>query len=308
MTGKFKRVLYSAAFSLACAGAAAAAQPDICVMNSNLEDVEKKTPEIFHVLELMKKLPLTGAAAYETLKNPVNSIQSCLVMAPEKRGFWGLYESRVIKTGTGHGTSTQLHENFHAWQDITLSGSPDKYALTVKDAAVLSFLREAVAVAYEMAAAREAENLGLKTVETVFAIPSNHPENLAAFDAAYDAALGKGAGEAQALEAGGKAVVRRLLAGQDAAWVSAYIEHIAATIKDNIHILRRNGQGEGYEATRRSVYGNQGAVSPEINFTPDEYLGPDAARHTDQCLANAGFAAKMSPPPPAPLPKVWRPR
>lgn len=264
--------------------------PEESAMNSDLDAVSKKLPQLARDLAIMKKLPLTGRPVYDMLIDPANGMKSTLFPVPLKAGSTSTYKNKHARIGRGTGTSTAFHEYFHAYQDVTEQGQ-GMFSLSVKDAAIANFLTEASAVAYEIASRKEAEKLGLQfratpvyqekeangsiTTYTITS-PATNPENLRVFDAAYNAALKQNQSEAKALEAGGKAVVRRLLDAQDDQWRATYAQVAIMNINNNLHAFREDGQSAGYTDKRVGVFQRQGQLGNTLNFIPDEFLGANA--------------------------------
>lgn len=283
--------------------------PEASAMNSDFNAMSKNVPQLARDLAILDKLPLTGRPVYDMLKDPANGIKSTLFPVPLKSGSTSSYSNKHARIGRGTGTSTAFHEYFHAYQAKT-EGEMDMFQLTVKDAAVANFLTEASAVAYEIATRKEAEKLGLQfratpryqetqadgsTVTYFITSPSTNPENLKAFDAAYDAALKQYAGldaqarEAKALEAGGKAVVARLLDAQDDQWRSTYAQVAIININNNLHAFREDGSSAGYAAKRTDVFTRQGKVGTTLNFIPDAFTGPQAQASIDKTFKAMGL-------------------
>lgn len=277
--------------------------PEASAMTSDLNAVSKNLPQLARDLAIMQKLPLTGRPVYDAIVNPANGIKSTLFPVPPKSGSTSTYQDKHARIGRGTATSTAFHEYFHAYQDMTEQG-PGMFGLTVKDAAIADFLSEASAVAYEIASRKEAEKLGLQfratpvyqerdangniTTYTITSSSTN-PENLRAFDAAYNAALAQNQSEAKALEAGGKAVVRRLLDAQDNQWRATYAQVAIININNNLHAFREDGQSAGYTDKRVGVFQRQGQLGNTLNFIPDEFLGPQANAAIDKTFKAMGL-------------------
>ena len=277
--------------------------PEASAMNSDLNAISKNVPQLARDLAIMAKLPLTGRPVYDMLIDPANGMKSTLFPVPLKAGSMSSYQNKHARIGRGTGTSTAFHEYFHAYQDVTERGN-GMFGLTVKDAAIANFLGEASAVAYEIASCKEAEKLGLQfratpiyqernadgSVSTyTITSPSTNPENLKAFDAAYNAALSQNLGETKALEAGGKAVVRRLLDAKDNQWRSLYAQVAIININNNLHAFREDGTSAGYEAKRVGVFQRQGKLGAALNFIPDEFLSAQANASIDRTFKAMGL-------------------
>lgn len=277
--------------------------PEASAMTSDLNAMSKNVPQLARDLAIMAKLPLTGRPVYDMLTDPANGMKSTLFPVPLKAGSTSTYQNKHARIGRGTGTSTAFHEYFHAYQDVMEQGN-GMFGLTVKDAAIANFLTEASAVAYEIASRKEAEKLGLQfratpvyqekqadgsTMTYTITAPSTNPENLKVFDAAYNAALQQNLGEAKALEAGGKAVVRRLLDAQDDQWRSTYAQVAIININNNLHAFREDGSSAGYDAKRVGVFQRQGKLGTALNFIPDEFLGPQANAAIDKTFKAMGL-------------------
>ncbi|HYD17362.1 MAG TPA: hypothetical protein VEF76_02650 [Patescibacteria group bacterium] len=135
--------------------------PEASALNSDFNAISKNTPQLARALKLMDQLPITGRPVYDMLKDPANRIESTLFPVPVGEGSLSTYSARKARIARGVGTSIAFHEWFHAYQDH-IEGSNDMFTLTVKDAVIANFLDEAAAVAYEIAARKEAENRNLQ--------------------------------------------------------------------------------------------------------------------------------------------------
>lgn len=304
--------------------------PQACAANDDLAGISTKTPRLARDLDIMRQLPLTGTGVYEMLKDPANNIESCLFPVPPKSGATSTYLNKHARIARGMGTSVVFHEYFHAQQSVN-EGSKNMYTLTEQDAVVANLMKEASAVAYELAARQEAENVGLKFYEPPPYVekwtegnvvhtqtwtktsPASAPATRAAFKEAYNASFEANAGmqddarEAAALQAGGRAVVSHLLAGKNADWNATYTDLVIGNVKGRY--FRANGTGDAYIAKRDGVFKSQGAISSQINFVPEEYLGPDAKPAIEKAFKDVGFVwttpaapAKTSTPAPPPKP------
>jgi hypothetical protein len=285
--------------------------PEVFAANADLTDMAQKLPQLYCDLQIMEQLPLTGKGVYDMLKDPANGIVSHLVPNPEGAAVDGGYSKKHAKIPRGSRTSTTFHEYFHALQDIN-GGGDAMFKLTMKDAVIDNLLQEASAVAYELASRQEAENRNLAFLDPVAKVTtlpggvtmtsstssaSDNPEIKTAFHDAYTAAweqnasLDAQAREAKALEAGGQAAVRFLLEGKDATWSASYSQLAAANVNNNSQSLGNDGRENkpGYKDKRHDAYIKMGAVSSQINFIPEEYLGADADATIDKCFKDMGF-------------------
>jgi hypothetical protein len=192
---------------------------EACVDNANLQELAEKAPRLARDLAVMRQLPLTGRPVYDMVRDPANGIHSCLFPVPPKSGSTSTYQDKKARIARASGTSTSFHEYFHAWQDKQ-EGRNDMFTLTQKDSIAANLLKEASAVAYELASRQEAENRGLRFYDTPDVVetreqggvrytttytetsPAKNIENRKAFKEAYDAAFAASAGlDAQAREA-----------------------------------------------------------------------------------------------------------
>ncbi|MEZ0226725.1 MAG: hypothetical protein ACAH83_19365 [Alphaproteobacteria bacterium] len=287
--------------------------PQACVKNDDLSAISEKAPRLARDLDIMRQLPLTGAGVYEMLKDPANKMESCLFPVEAKGGVTSTYKNHHARIGRGLGTSVVFHEYYHAQQSVT-EGSRNMYSLTEGDAVVSNLLKEASAVAFELAARQEAENRGLKFYDPAAYVETWTEGNVihtqtwtkvspatdlavrAAFKEAYNTAFEANAGqdddtrEAAALQAGGRAVVSHLLAGKNDAWNKTYQDVVIGNVNGRYFV--RRGTSDGYVAQRDDVFRSQGAISWRINFIPEKYLGPDAKPAIEQAFKDVGFVWK----------------
>lgn len=277
--------------------------------NDDLRAIAANTPQLAHDLAVMAQLPLTGQGIYNALKDPANNISSTLFPVARGEGSRSTYFNQIARIARGSGTSTAFHEYFHAWQDLNESRNTI-FSLTMKDAVIGNLLQEASAVAYEIASQREATNHGLSftpvnsyvervpdgTITHTITSPSRDAANIAVFNAAYDRAWAANANasasarEEAALEAGGKAVVMRLLSNADNSWSSTYTELAVENINKNAHVFREDGTGRSYGDKRDDVFSRLGALSRTLNFIPDEFLGANAQAQIDNTFKGMGFS------------------
>lgn len=282
--------------------------PDVCVSTSKPEEINKRTPEIFRDFNMMAALPLTGEPIYNVLGDSSRHINACIFYVSQDRSTTNSYAGRRIMMSSNAGTTVTFHESFHAKQDVN-NGLAYAYMMTSKDAAIAMFLSEATAVAYELAARREAENNGqhfndnhsflsaMNPFSNNVRYRSDDPENRAAFNNAYknswreNASMDARTREAKALEAGGKAVVLRLMEGRDQAWSRTYVALTIFNINNNRDFFTNDGRErlEDYRFLRNTVYTNHGNVSSDINFTPDVLLGNDANQYIDSFFHKIGL-------------------
>ncbi len=274
------------------------ARAQTCADIAALDDMRATNPQIYRDLALLERLPLTGHAMFTQVTNPDAFLRSCLTPYNENSGISGQYSNKRLRIMRGMGSQTTFHEIFHARQDLNDSANLGA-KMTMRDAAVANALTEATAVAYGLMAEREAKNLGLALTDNTDTSRIGADDNegtRAVFEAAYqsafsaNAALAADAREAKALEAGGRAVVRTLMLGDDDQWLRAYSQLVALNLDVNKHIYSRNSGGEaGYAQTRQRMFETQGAVSAGINIIPREFVGADAERHIARCFDLMGI-------------------
>lgn len=286
--------------------------PEASASNSNLSEIASKTPQLAHDLAIMAQLPLTGQGIYVMLKDPAYGITSTLFPVAPGEGSRSTYVNKHARIARGSGTTTAFHEYFHAWQ--AMNGASGTYSLTMRDAVISEMMQEATAVAYEMAARREALNHGLLftpaaeyteqvpggTIRHYVVSAATREANVNVFNAAYDKAfLDYASADAQtrerkALEAGGKAVVRHLLDNKDQSWSNTYTSLTLENINNNSEHLRETGASANYGAKRDGVYTRIGSVSPFLSFVPEEFLGANAGQGIDNVFKGLGFSITPS--------------
>jgi hypothetical protein len=295
------------------------ALPEVCIMNTDIDQINAQAPRLARDLDMMRQLPLTGHDVYASLKaqNSPIPLETCLFPEPQNPPSAGNYEDRWVRIGRGTGTSVTFHESFKATQDNN-EGRFTMYSLNVRDAAVASMLKEATAVGYELAARQEAENLGFKFYEPLpanvvqgytDASPAQNPVTQAVFRDAYNAALKQNPSadadtrEALALQAGGRAVVSHLMSGGDPDWSRAYKAVTLKKIYGDPNGFQADDDRLGiYDGMREGVFRAQGQVSDRINLVPPEYLGPKAPQAVQKALDT--FDLNPTPDPVAPVRKA----
>lgn len=270
---------------------------DACAATSDMEDMIKNAPELARNMGLLAKLPLTGKAVYDTIRDPANNVKSCLFGIP--KGYMATaatYYNGRVSVGRQSDSSTSMHEYFHAMQDKTKSGN-GLFELTMRDAAVQNLLKEASAVAFELAVQQEAKNKGLKFYESdedgISA--SDNAETRQLFADTYNqmmkvnSTMDDDLRVAKSLETAGKAVVRQLLGKSDPTWAGGYAQSVAENMNRNAHAFRETGATPGYLDKRNKSFSVEGKISAHINVIPDEYLGADAERHIAKALERVGL-------------------
>lgn len=273
------------------------ARAQTCADIATLDELRDTNPQIYRDLAILERLPLTGSAMFAQVTHPDAFLRSCLTPYNENSGASGQYSNKRLRIMRGMGSQTSFHEIFHARQDLNEDGLNEK--MTLRDAAVANALTEATAVAYGLMAEREAKNLGLTltdNTDTRRIGADDHEGTRAVFDAAYQTAFAEHTGlaasarEAKALEAGGRAVVRTLMLGDDDNWLRAYSQLVVHNLGVNQHIYGRNtGSEAGYAQTRKNLFESQGAVSATINIIPREFVGDQAERHITRSFELMGI-------------------
>lgn len=274
------------------------ARPQTCADIAALDDMRATNPQIYRDLAILERLPQTGKAMFTQVTNPDAFLRSCLTPYDENSGVSGQYSNKRLRVMRGMGSHTTLHELFHARQDLNDSENLGA-KMTMRDAAVANALTEATAVAYSLMAEREAKNLGLTLAASTDTRRSGADDNEGTrnvFEQAYQrtfaelATLDAGIREAKALEAGGRAVVRTLMLGDDDQWLRHYSRLVVLNLNNNQHIYSRNtGNEAGYTQTRQRMFESQGAISATINIIPLEFTGVDAERHITRCYQLMGI-------------------
>ncbi len=300
--------------------------PETCSINEDFNSISDQTPRVARDLDIMRRLPITGVPVFNMMKDPANHMHSCEFPADPKQST-SSYKDNYVHIARGTGTSTTFHEYFHAKQDFD-EGDVKMFSLTQKDAITANLLKEATAVAYELATRQEAINHGLKMYEPPVIkktwkegnithwqtftqeSPSTNPDNRKAFDDAYQAAFAANAGldaqarETAALQAGGQAVVTRLLQGKDAQWNDDNVKLVIENINNNPHAFQADPADPGYVATRDHVYAAQGQLPGGLQFVPTIYFGAGADKAIEQAFNQMGF--KLEPTQPAAPPSAPR--
>jgi hypothetical protein len=285
--------------------------PAACAATSDRAELEQKTPELARYLDVLQQLPLTGAALYARITDPAGNITSCLFPMARTDTTDSSFEGGTAHNGRGMGAGLAFHEYFHAGQYLRDADKNMSY-LTAHDARIQLLLKEASAIAFDMATRREAANHGIAfpearefvetkpdgTTVTYFRtfVSTSKPAK-AVFNAAYDRAwklnakLDPQKREAKALEAGGRAIVSRLMHGREPEWTGHYVRQTEQNIADNAKndVFLHSGRGAAYARQRAKVFLNEGFVSPDINFVPPEYLGPAAEAQAAAALKALGF-------------------
>lgn len=269
-----------------------------CVQTSDTAAFQQKFPKLYANFAKIDALPYSGHAIAAHLKDPGNNISSCVAndlpgnvdgdFLPENGKLRVRLESADPRAYT--------HEVFHAEQ--YLNGTFNKLgtrAFSIEDNIAGNMLVEASAVGYSFVAYKEMS----KTDPAAY---KNFADSWYSFgmrdyfDKAYDSAYAAGNNlspelrEKKALEAGGKAVVEGLMTGANKKWAFNYAVNSAY---NNVGSGGPEARERlGYDADRADFYRKAGAISPDINITPDKLLAPHPEQDITAYLAKAGIVVK----------------
>lgn len=285
--------------------------PQVCADNARLDDMKGDVPQAYRDLAYLERLPLTGKPVFDAVTSRANMVRTCLLPYNEASAALGVYSDKSVRILRGTTSYTAFHEYFHALQDINGSRTG---ALGPDDAVIANALSEATAVGYELMTRKEAKNRGLALFEDphhsvvngvsvtsgVGTSETNAGLRLV-FDRAYDRAFAGGAGlaadarEAAALQAGGKAVVRALMFGDDNDWLRGYARQAAENVNRNAAIYGANDTGAAnYPLVRRTVFEQQGRLGG-LSLMPEEFLGDDAPLYVQRCMRIMGLNVAPAP-------------
>lgn len=279
-----------------------------CVDTDQLDEMRTTNPQIYRDLALMERLPLTGLPVFQMIVDPKNMIRTCLTPYDKNNGTSGTFSNSVARVERGTESVTTIHEYFHALQYLRDKQDDVQSKLTLKDFAVATALREATSVGYSLMVEQEARNRGL-TLSTAthgdtYQDAHSNEGNRAVFSRAYTAAYTENPAlapqdrEAAALQAGGQAVVKALMLGDDADWLRGYSYVVVNNMNANTRILSANTDTvSGYKEMRNSAFANVGKVSDKLNIIPREFTGNDAKRYIDRCVDILGI--RIGAPKPA---------
>ncbi len=275
------------------------AQARSCVNSDDLSTMQARNPQVYRDLALMERLPITGRPVFKIVTDSRYKSEACLIPFNANSATAGTHLNGTINIMRSLSADTTLHEYFHALQDFREEAAGTIYNLTPTDYAVANALSEAAALSYAVMAAREARNRGLTpapSAQRSYISAGERAENIAIFDAAYETAYAANehmtatARETAALEAGGQALVRTMMAGHDRHWTTHYRTLIRDNLNANLHILaRNNGTGPTYADLRRDAFYRAGMVTPGLNLIPTEYLGAEAPRYIAAHISTLGL-------------------
>jgi|GEM_PF-1275032 len=245
----------------------------------------------------LARQPISGAPVISAITGMTEGVRVCRARRLPG-GALAVYQRdvrRIVVPEKGATSAIVAHEVFHFLQDRAgaYAGVEEDSKLTPRDGAVSLLLIEATAVAYALVVSKEA---ALETPGTRRKLPN--PNGMArtfdrAFTATYANAAHRPEGERRlaALQAGGRAVVSALMAGQSGSWRRFYREQA------RIHLLfapGNDGRGEAYGPLRDGIYARIGRVTEGLDLLPSEYIGTraetaiaSALREIDLAPANA---------------------
>lgn len=255
-------------------------------------------PPLKAMFDQIAAQPLTGADLARAMTDPVNRFQSCADSSLNgQTGILAAYVSahrRLILPASSLQLIHVAHESYHAYQHANgaLSLMHGNSPLSYRDQMTATLITEATAAAYvyvllrEMAFTNPAPYEEYKKSTHTFGMAATFD---AAFDAAYaaHAATDETARRAAALQAGGQAVVRSLLSNGSPGWRAGYAQRAV-----NVYSLgdaNADVTSRDYLRTRDAVYGALGKVGGQINLTPPELLGPQAASAIDSVIQKSGI-------------------
>jgi hypothetical protein len=266
-----------------------------CVQTYDTAAFQQKFPELYANFQKIDALPYSGHAIAAHLKDPNNNISSCVANnLPGNADGDFLPENGKLRVRIDHADPrAYTHEVFHAEQ--YLNGTFNRmgtHAFTIEDNIAGNMLVEASAVGYSFVAYKEMS-------KTDSAAYTNFTDSWYSFgmrpyfDSAYDNALATNSNlppemrEKKALEAGGKAVVEGLMNGANKKWAFNYAVNSAQNNLGSGGPEARERQG--YDAERTDFYRKAGAISNDINITPDKLLAPHPEKDITTYLAKAGI-------------------
>lgn len=257
-----------------------------CVQTSGTAQFQQKFPDLYRSFRAMESLPYSGRAVTANLKDPVNSIPTC-VATDVYGSATGEFIPELARLRMRRGevdARAYTHEMFHANQHINgalrLLGSSN---LAIEDNMAGNMLVEASAVGYSFIVYKEMDKTQ-PGAYTDFASTWYSFGMRAHFDAAYARALPQG--EERALEAGGKAVVEALLSGVNESWSVTYATHAAQNSSQST--MPEVRQNAGYSEARTEYFRQAGQISPTMNITPDWMLKKNPERDINTHLARSG--------------------
>ena len=280
----WKRLKLGAVFMAALAGIGGAALPahaeeidTVCVPITDMERFSKKIPKLYKNFQKMSRLPLTGKDLHKRLR-AADDISICQTITDDAQSF---FDKRIWLEGIA-GTSAEFHEYFHAGQDASGAWHTLQYPrLTTRDNVMANMLFEATALAYQLVSEQEAKNRGVQFQKPAKKMDfvSDQADIRQRFQEIYDKALVKYQCESKALEIAGQEAGRYLLGWKNVRWSEGYASHALEVARAVPSMI--TGDDPGYAKRRRDLYLKAGYVSPSINLTPEEFVGPEADRHIE---------------------------
>ena len=248
-----------------------------CARISNAEKFSGKIPQLYKNFQKMALLPLTGWDLHERLRVS-DDIRVCQTNFGDEPVFT---QKRVWLNGKS-GASSEFHEYFHAGQYANGSlRTLENPQLTTRDNVMANMLFEATALAYQLMSEQEAKNLGVHLKQPTNGIDYMSDQSAVRehFQETYAAAYEDHQDEGKALEIAGRETSRYLLQWKNEPWRDGYTYH--AMEVDNAKPSTVAGGDPAYADLRRDLYLKAGYVSPKINLTPEEFVGPEADKHIE---------------------------
>lgn len=278
------RAIFAAAtMSLAggCASTPYTPPPITYVDASDATALSTKLPRLYSQFQNMSRQPLTGRGIYDIVVDPAHGIRCASV--PKSRlghstaGRYIPTEKTLVTKSDGASDEDRVivHESFHAAQFVH-SALP--FALEEEDYARAILLGEATAIAYEFVYHKELDATNPGAYKR-FSKSDENEDMRKFFEAAYNekykalAQADKKLREEKALEAGGQAVARALLAGKNEKWIRYYTFNAQFMSKRYAVTVPSAEKESGvYDRNRNQLYAGLGRVSDNINLTPPELL------------------------------------
>jgi hypothetical protein len=251
-----------------------------CAAVSDASALAQKLPESSRNLALLSAQPLTGMAI-RNLQEQGSPLRLCRVIKLGGNAAGGYQPpEKTMRMLERHENPYVLsHELYHASQDtrgsLAALSNPE---LAIQDQIMANLVIEASAVGYTFMAFKEIDKSS-PGAYAAFAAADYSFNMSGSFTRAYDQAIAKGAGEQEALRAGGTAVVEGLLRGEDAYWSVSYL------IKSMENYLAPNRpaapQGIRHDPSYRgklaAYFNNAASVAPGISILPSILSDADPA-------------------------------
>ena len=274
-----------------------------CAMTGT-PDFAQRVPRIQAVFTKLAQQPISGQQMVMTVTDPRNQIEACLVRdlsSSPDRSVLGLYTSNNHRLSVLSGNPAPAviaHESFHAYQQFSggFSAMTNTGALYARDRVTGLLLMEATAAAYEQVVMKEISFTDAK-YPRAFRHENDFHTNRT-FDRAFDdsyaanANLPEAARRRVALQAGGQAVVRFLMAGRDSGWKSGYRENAQPYARLTSAPAQ---EPQAYAQKRAGFYRALGQVAPGLQLVPDEFLDARADASIAQVLKTFRIDAPAAP-------------